>query len=210
MTRRSTPRVLALFAAALAGLASTSCAAIDPTELVILVDTNLPIAAQDGTPVADGQIRSISFDVECVAFAGDPPCRLRDRDSATFSGLDQSYEQAGLGTRPPFYFVLRRDGAGVERTFRVTATARVGPAGAGEQTVIATASTTTSEGEARVIVLSLLADCLDVSCATSTTCTVGGGCAPIAQASQAWPGTCGAVARPGLAMRECTDDLFVP
>lgn len=207
MTSRSTARALVALAASALG---TSCAAIDPTEIVVLVDTNLPLAGQDGGPVADGEIRTISFVVDCLADAGDPACRLRDRDESTFTGLDQSYEQAGLGTRPPFYFVLRRDAAGVERTFRVTATAHLGPADATDETVSATALTTTSEGEVRVMVLPLLSDCVGVACGTGMTCNVGGGCGPIAQASQPWQGSCASVARPGLSMRECADDLFVP
>lgn len=191
-------------------LAMLGCAAVDPTEMIVLVDTNLPIASQSGAPALAGQIRSISFQVDCIADPGDPPCRLRDRDTSTFTGLEQSYEQSGLGTQPPFTFVLRRDVAGLRRTFRVTATALVGPAGAGEQTIEVTASAATIEGEAHVLVLALRDECLDATCATDTTCTLGGGCAPVAQDSLSWPGDCASVPRPGLEARECTDDLFMP
>lgn len=203
-------RSRALLAAFALVLALTGCAAIDRTEMIVLVDTNLPVASQMGTPALAGQIRSISFQVECLAEMGDAPCRLRDRDMATFTGLEQSYEQSGLGTRPPFYFVLRRDVPGLRRTFRVTATALVGPAGAGEQTIVVTASAATTEGEAHVLVLALREECLDATCATGTTCTLGGGCAPVAEAAPSWPGDCASVARPGLATRECTDNLFTP
>lgn len=190
-------------------LLAWSCQAVDPTEMIVLVDTNLPIASQSGTPALAGQIRTISFQVDCVAEAGDPPCRLRDRDVATFTGLEQSYEQAGLGTRPPFYFVLRRDVVGVRRTFRVTATAHVGPAAA-EEIVTATVSAPTVESEAQVMVLVLRDECLGATCSGTMTCTLGGGCAPIAQTTQTWPGNCASVTRPGLTMRECTDNLFMP
>lgn len=210
MTRPSMRRALFAAIAVLGSAFGTSCAAVDPTEIIVLVDTNVPIAGQDGGPVAAGEIRTISFTVSCIAGASDPPCRLRDRDETTFTGLDQSYEQAGLGTRPPFYFVLRRDAAGLERTFAVTATAHLGPVDSIDETVTATALTTTVEGQPRVIVLPLLDDCISVTCGTGMTCIVGGGCGPIAQASQAWPGDCASIARPGLPMRECSDDLFVP
>jgi len=186
------------------------CEVNDPTELVVLVDTDLPLASQAGEPVLAGELRSIRFDVECIAAEGDPPCRLRGGEASSFSGLEQSYEAAGLGTRPPFYFVLRRDEPGVTRTFRVTATAAVGPAGMDEQSVVVTASAATVEGEARVFLLAVREDCLDVTCADGTTCALGGGCAPIAQTRVPWTGDCATIGRPGLEARACEDDLFAP
>jgi hypothetical protein len=190
-------------------LALAGCEVTDPTELVVLVDTDLPIASQSGEPALAGELRSVRFDVECLAAEGDPPCRLRGGEASTFTGLEQSYEAAGLGARPPFYFVLRRDVAGVQRTFRITATAAVGPLD-DAQTISSTVSAETVEGEARVVVLALREDCVDVMCADGTSCALGGGCGPIAQTAAPWPGSCAAVGRPGLAMAECEDDLFSP
>ncbi|MFO0715111.1 MAG: hypothetical protein U0353_35060 [Sandaracinus sp.] len=206
---RTALRVLGLPLLAASSLGSSACGASDPTEIVVLVDTDLPIAAQDATtPVAPGQIRSISFRITCTAEPGDSPCRLRGRDMSVFEGLTQSYEAAGLGARPPFYFVLERDAPGAVRTFRVDATALVGPAGSDEETVTVSASAATVEGESRVLILPLREECLNVDCGTDATCALGGGCGPIAQTPPSWPGTCAAVSRPGLASRECDDNQF--
>lgn len=191
-------------------LLGAGCEVTDPTELIVLVDTDLPLASQSGEPVLAGELRSIRFDIACVAAEGDPPCRLRGGEASSFSGLEQSYEAAGLGTRPPFYLVLRRDEPGVTRTFEVTATASVGPPGPDAQTVVVTASAATIEGEARVVVLALRESCIDVMCGEGTTCALGGGCAPIAQTPLPWTGSCGSVGRAGLEARECEDDLFAP
>jgi hypothetical protein len=201
-------RAILASAVALVGAVSTGCVAADPTEMIVLVDSDLPVASQDGSPVVAGEIREISFQIECLAEEGDPPCRLRMRDETTFSGFVQSYAEAGLGTRPPFYFVMRRDAPGLRRTFRVTATARVGPEGMDEETVVATASAPLVEGDARVLTVSLREECLNVSCARDTSCTLGGGCAPTTQPTPAWTGSCEAVTRPGLPSRACEDDLF--
>lgn len=207
---RSLRAVTLVGSVAALGAASAGCVAADPTEMVVLVDTDLPLASQDGSPVLPGEIREISFEIACIAETGDPPCRLRMRDETTFTGFAQSYAEAGLGTRPPFYFVIRRDQPGLRRTFRVTATARVGPEGADEETVVATASAAVVEGEARTLTVSLREECLNVTCAESTSCTLGGGCAPIDQPAPPWTGSCESITRPGLPSRACEDDLFVP
>jgi hypothetical protein len=208
------PRALvALGAGAGLALSGAGCVATDPTEMVVLVDTDLPIASQDGGAILPGEIRSIRFQVDCIAEMGDPPCRLRGRDETTFMGLEQSYAEANLGTRPPFYFVLRRDAAGLRRTFRVTATAFVGPDlpdDSMEERVVSIASAATVEGEARVMVVGLRQECLNVECGAEQTCTLGGGCAPPATPANVWTGTCETVARPGFPSRACEDDLFTP
>lgn len=213
MPVRSSPHAPALVAGLLGAalsLAGSGCVATDPTEMVVLVDTDLPIASQDGSAVLPGEIRSIRFQVDCLAEMDDPPCRLRGRDETTFSGLEQSYVEANLGTRPPFYFVLRRDAPGLRRTFRVTATALVGPEGLDQEQIVATSSAATVEGEARVMVVGLRQECLNVMCADGTTCTLGGGCAPPSTPANAWTGSCETVARPGFPSRACEDDLFAP
>lgn len=196
-------------ALAVALLVAPGCAAADPTEMVILVDTDLPIGPQvSGEPVLAGQIRQISFRVECIADPGDPPCRLRMRDETVFEGLTQSYVAPSLGTRPPFYFVLERDQPGLTRTIRVEATARLGPDALDEETVIAAGSVRTTEAEARVMVLALREECINVPCTGDMACTLGGACAPITQSAPIWPGNCADVARPGLPSRECEDVQF--
>jgi hypothetical protein len=188
-----------------------ACVASDPTEMVVLVDTDLPLGPQSaGEAVLPGEIRTIRFHVDCIAEAGDPPCRLRGRDETSFDGFEQGYTQPGLGTRPPFYFVIQRDAPGLTRTLRVEALARVGPEGADEETVVAVASARTVEGEVRVMTLALREECLNVACGADMSCSLGGGCAPIAQSAPAWTGLCAAVTRPGLPSRECEDDLFAP
>ncbi len=204
---------VALSAVALCAMASSvpACVAADPTEMVVLVDTDLPIGSQDASsPVLPGEIRSIRFRVDCIADPGDPPCRLRMRDETSFDGFEQSYTQPGLGTRPPFYFVLQRDAPGVTRTLRVEALARVGPEGVDEETVVASASARTVEGEVRVMTVALREECLNVACGEGMSCALGGGCAPIVQSAPPWTGLCAAVTRPGLPSRECEDDLFAP
>ncbi|GAB4204669.1 MAG: hypothetical protein OHK0013_19810 [Sandaracinaceae bacterium] len=194
-------------------LAGAGCVATDPTEMVVLVDTDLPIASQDGSAVLPGEIRSIRFEIACLAEMGDPPCRLRGRDETTFNGFEQSYVEANLGTRPPFYFVLRRDAPGLRRTFRVTATAFVGPDledDTMEERVVSIASASTVEGEARVMVVGLRQECLNVECASGYTCALGGGCAPPTTPANVWTGACETVARPGFPSRACEDDLFAP
>lgn len=190
-------------------LLAPGCAAIDPTEMVVLVDTDLPIGPQmSGVPVGAGEIREITFRVECIADPGDPPCRLRMRDEAVFVGLTQSYVAPSLGTQPPFYFVLERDEPGLTRTIRVDATARLGPEAVDEETIVASASARTVEGEARVMIVALREECINVPCSGETACTLGGACAPITQSPPVWPGTCAEVPRPGLPSRECEDVQF--
>jgi hypothetical protein len=191
-------------------LTAMGCVATDPTEMVVLVDTDLPIGSQDGSPVLPGAIRTIRFEVACIAETGDPPCRLRGRDETTFSGFQQSYAEANLGTRPPFYFVLRRDAPGLRRTIRVTATATLGPEGGDDETVVATASAATVEGDVRVMVVGLRRECVNVTCPADMTCTLGGGCAPPSTPAVAWTGSCETVPRPGFPSRACVDDLFAP
>ena len=152
-------------------LLPASCAtAVQPTELIVFVESDLPIGPRNPLePVLDTQIQQISFRIECVAAEGDPPCDLGRGMSVLDNAFVQQYTRPTVGTAPPFYFVLLRDHAGVPRTIRVTATATLGEGTA--MTLTARVEGTTVEGQSRVLTLALRSECRTTTCGATETCS---------------------------------------
>jgi hypothetical protein len=197
---------------ALLSLANASCRApaVQPTELIVFVESDLMIGPRDpGVPVLDTQIQSIRFRIECIANEGDPPCDLGRGMSVLDDAFVQQYTRPTVGTAPPFYFVLLRDRAGLPRTIRVTATATLGEGTA--MTLTARAEGATVEGEIRVMTLALRSECIGSMCGATETCSLGGGCAPALQSPLLpWTGQCESVRIPGFTPRACAENMFQP
>lgn len=183
-------------------------AVVQPTELIVFLDSDLAIGPRNTSmSVGPDQIRSISFQIECMAEEGDPTCSLNGRGSSITDAFQMRYDAPTLGTALPFYAVLSRTTSGAPRTFRVTATATLGD---GTEMLRTTAQATTIEGQTRVLPLALRAECRTVMCPANQTCSRGGSCVPIETPTQTWTGRCMDVGLPGLAQHECTENTFQP
>ena len=207
MKTRFVATALAVSAFAVSGFGCQP-AVVQPTELVVYFDTDIPLGPRDASmPLGEDQLRDLSFAVECVTEPGDPPCVLNGRGSQILDAFGMRYDRATMGTAPPFYFVFSRPTMGVPRTLRVTATARLGPSGS--ETISVTGQGTTVDGETRVMTLALRNECRLLTCPSAMqTCGSGGGCGSIEQPLQAWTGECADVRIPGFMGRPCTENTF--
>lgn len=188
-------------------LVAAACAG--PTELVVFVDTDIPLAPRTpSVTVGDDELRFLSISLECITDDGDPACDIMGRGPLLERGFGQDYTQIAAGVAPPFYLGVLRDGD-VNRRMRISIEGSVGP-DIRERFVLAAAETSFVEGTSKVVVLVLRQACVDAVCPLGQTCSVGGACVNEERAAAElpeWTGECTDFSLPdgeGMA-RECVE-----